>query len=164
MKTEQKELLGYYRSPLGPLQVRIQNQRITGIECVSSVPAKKKALPSGIQKHLDRYFSGKSDPGSRLRFHSKGTFFQEQVWKELQRIPWGRCVSYADIARTLKRPKAVRAVASAIGKNPIAILVPCHRVIGSDGKLRGYAYGLKKKAWLLNHERRYNHSLNKKHG
>lgn len=165
MKTAQKEFLGYYRSPLGRLRVRVQDQAITGIECVTASSTKKneKALPAPVQKRLDHYFKGKSDAG-KFRFKLQGTSFQESVWNELRNIPWGQCISYADLARAVKRPKAVRAVASAVGKNPIAILVPCHRVIGSDGSLRGYAYGLKKKAWLLDHEKRYNNSLNRKRG
>jgi O-6-methylguanine DNA methyltransferase len=84
----------------------------------------------------------------------EGTAFQKKVWKALQTIPWGGSISYGQLARRIGRPTAVRAVAGAVGDNPVPILVPCHRVVASDGSLGGYAYGRRKKAWLLRHERR----------
>ncbi len=147
--------MSYYRSPIGWLRVRMRARAIAGIDCVRLRSAKEKdsLLPRQIKKSLDDYFEGKPDRG-RARFELEGTPFQKKVWKELRRIPWGCCLSYAKLARLVGRPKAVRAVAGAVGKNPAAILVPCHRVVGSDGSLRGYAYGLKKKAWLIAHEKR----------
>ncbi|MBP2070108.1 methylated-DNA--[protein]-cysteine S-methyltransferase [Anaerococcus nagyae] len=79
----------------------------------------------------------------------KGTKFQMTVWNELKNIPYGDTKTYKEIAKSIGKPKAIRAVASAIGKNPIMIIIPCHRVIGSDGKLHGYAYGLDLKKKLL---------------
>ncbi len=83
-----------------------------------------------------------------------GTPFQQTVWSALERIPFGQTASYGEIAGRIAAPKAVRAVGAANGKNPIAIIVPCHRVIGGNGKLTGYAGGLQRKQWLLEHERR----------
>jgi methylated-DNA-[protein]-cysteine S-methyltransferase len=149
----QKDFLGYYRSPIGWLKVHGRDKAIAGVECVAK--GAKAKLPAGVRKTLDRYFDGK--PGfSGARFALTGTFFQKRVWSELRRIPWGKNISYAQLGRLVGRPKAVRAVAGAVGRNPVAVLIPCHRVIGSDGSLTGYAYGLKKKAWLIAHEKRYN--------
>ena len=104
-------------------------------------------------KQLDEYFSGKRKTFD-VPLDAKGTKFQKQVWRELQKIPFGKTLSYGDIAKKIKNPKASRAVGGANNKNPIAIVVPCHRVIGANGKLVGYAGGLHRKAWLLKHERR----------
>ncbi|HDZ14815.1 MAG TPA: methylated-DNA--[protein]-cysteine S-methyltransferase, partial [Pricia sp.] len=82
----------------------------------------------------------------------KGTDFQKRVWKTLETIPYGKTVSYLEISKILGDVKAIRAVAAANGKNPLWIIVPCHRVIGSDGSLTGYAGGLHRKKWLLDHE------------
>ncbi|MEZ5479089.1 MAG: methylated-DNA--[protein]-cysteine S-methyltransferase [Thiolinea sp.] len=81
-----------------------------------------------------------------------GTDFQQRVWQQLLRIPFGQSASYRDIAEALNKPTATRAVGAANGQNPISIIVPCHRVIGSNGQLTGYAGGLERKAWLLQHE------------
>jgi methylated-DNA-[protein]-cysteine S-methyltransferase len=81
-----------------------------------------------------------------------GTPFQRRVWDELRRIPAGSTVSYSELARRLDAPKAVRAVAAANGSNPVAIVIPCHRVVAADGRLWGYGGGLERKAWLLAHE------------
>ena len=89
---------------------------------------------------------------SSIKLNPKGTEFQKNVWKELVKIPYGKTVSYLDLAKKLGDAKAIRAVAAANGKNPLWIIVPCHRVIGSDGSLTGYAGGLHRKQWLLNHE------------
>ena len=148
-----------YRSPLGRLKVFGQGARISGITLVpgaSKGPSGK--LPVRVRESLDAYFRGKPRQ-ARTRFLLQGTPFQKKIWKTLATIPWGGCVSYAELARRVQKPRAVRAVARAVGQNPVAILLPCHRVIGSDGRLTGYAYGLKKKAWLLRHEKKYNRSL-----
>ncbi|VAW45639.1 Methylated-DNA--protein-cysteine methyltransferase [hydrothermal vent metagenome] len=87
-----------------------------------------------------------------LKFDQQGTPFQHQVWQALLTIPFGQVASYSDIAHQINNPKAVRAVGAANGKNPISIIVPCHRVIGANGTLTGYAGGLERKQWLLQHE------------
>lgn len=100
---------------------------------------------------LREYFEGIRKEFS-LTLNPDGTEFQKSVWRALERIPYGKTISYLELSKTLGDPKAIRAVASANGKNPLWIVVPCHRVIGSDGSLTGYAGGLHRKKWLLDHE------------
>ena len=104
------------------------------------------------ETQIKEYFQGKRKSFS-IPLHTPGTEFQQSVWMVLQNIPYGETRSYLEQATTLGNPKAVRAVASANGYNRIAIIIPCHRVIGSDGKLVGYGGGLHRKKWLLDHER-----------
>lgn len=108
-----------------------------------------------IGQALSAYLSGESCQFDIPLAPSTGTTFQKQVWKALQSIPPGTTASYRDIAEQLDNPKAVRAVGAANGKNPIAIVVPCHRVIGANGTLTGYAGGIDAKRWLLAHEARH---------
>ncbi|MFD1062496.1 methylated-DNA--[protein]-cysteine S-methyltransferase [Winogradskyella litorisediminis] len=107
------------------------------LDCVTQL----KAYFREEQRHFD------------LKLNSLGTNFQKKVWRHLQQIPFGKTCSYLDISKQLGDPKAIRAVANANGKNPLWIIVPCHRVIGSNGSLTGYAGGLHRKQWLINHER-----------
>lgn len=100
---------------------------------------------------LQAYFAGKRKEFD-LPLNQQGTDFQQQVWQALLTIPFGQVASYADMAQAINNPKAVRAVGAANGKNPISIIVPCHRVIGANGTLTGYAGGLDRKQWLLQHE------------
>lgn len=102
---------------------------------------------------MKAYFAGDLAALDRLEVAPEGTAFQQQVWAALRKIPVGATTSYAQIARAIGRPTAVRAVGAANGRNPIALVVPCHRVIASDGTLCGYAGGLWRKQWLLQHER-----------
>ncbi len=104
------------------------------------------------KRALEVYFCGTAGVATPL-LARQGSDFQQRVWQELLTIPFGRTCSYADIARRIGKPKAVRAVGTAIGRNPVSILVPCHRVIGAKGGLTGYAGGVDRKAWLLAHER-----------
>ena len=103
------------------------------------------------KKQLQQYFAGELKEFD-LKLSPAGTEFQKKVWEALQNIPYGKTVSYMDLAKELGDPLAIRAVAAANGRNPLWILVPCHRVIGSDGSLTGYAGGLWRKKWLLEHE------------
>ncbi|NOZ35204.1 MAG: methylated-DNA--[protein]-cysteine S-methyltransferase [Chlorobi bacterium] len=105
-------------------------------------------LLAEVQTQINEYFQGKRKEFTILLKFS-GTEFQKNVWKELLKIPYGKTASYSDIAKKIKNPKAVRAVANANAANKIAIIIPCHRVIGSDGSLTGYAAGLDKKKFLL---------------
>ena len=107
-----------------------------------------------LKKQLKEYFKGKRKEFSVLLV-TPGTEFQQKVWKEIQRIPFGSIKSYAEQAKSLNKPTSVRAVANANGANRISIIIPCHRVIGSDGRLVGYGGGLKRKKWLLDHEKKY---------
>jgi len=104
-------------------------------------------------KQLKEYFNG-----NRVKFDLKlrlnGTVFQNVVWKALQTVPYGKTISYKELAKKIEHETANRAVGSANGQNPISIIIPCHRIIGSDGKLRGYGAGIEKKKWLLEFEAR----------
>jgi methylated-DNA-[protein]-cysteine S-methyltransferase len=101
---------------------------------------------------LERYFAGDIDAITRLSADPGGTPFQARVWRALRDIPPGRTWSYRDLAAAIGEPSAIRAVGAANGRNPIPLVIPCHRVIGSDGRLVGYGGGLDRKAWLLRHE------------
>ena len=144
----------YIDSPLGPVKI---SATATGISEVLFSDIQDSDRPSALTQlaaqQLQAYFSG-----TLLQFNlplaASGTAFQQQVWQALTRIAFGQTCSYADIARRINNEKAVRAVGAANGRNPIAIVVPCHRVIGANGTLTGYAGGLDKKAWLLKHEQR----------
>lgn len=103
-------------------------------------------------RQLDEYFSGLRQKFN-LPLKPEGTPFQQQVWDALQEIPYGRTASYGDIAEAVGKPEAARAVGMANNRNPIGIMIPCHRVIGKNGNLTGYGGGLWRKEWLLNHER-----------
>jgi O-6-methylguanine DNA methyltransferase len=111
--------------------------------------------PLAVVNALAAYFAGDLDALAKLRVATGGTRFQRKVWAALRRIPTGRTTTYGELAAEVGRPGASRAVGLANGSNPIAIVVPCHRVIGSNGTLTGYAGGLPRKRWLLEHERRY---------
>ncbi len=139
-------------APIGPLTI-VANGRAIACIRFGKEPAVGPKTPvlRQAERELAEYFAGR-----RKRFtfpveHS-GTELQEKVWKTLAKIPFGETRSYADIAREIGSPRAVRAVGAANGKNPIAIVLACHRVIGSDGTLTGYGGGLPIKRWLLEHE------------
>jgi methylated-DNA-[protein]-cysteine S-methyltransferase len=109
--------------------------------------------PNGLTDAFRRYFAGELRAIDSLPVQSAGTPFQREVWRALRTIPCGTTISYRKLAEQISRPAAVRAVGLANGANPISIVVPCHRVIGSDGKLTGYGGGLDRKRWLLDHEK-----------
>jgi methylated-DNA-[protein]-cysteine S-methyltransferase len=110
--------------------------------------------PGGLSAALSAYFGGELGAIERLKVATGGTPFQNAVWKALRAIPCGETISYAALAARVGRPNAVRAVAHANGDNPISVVVPCHRVIGTNGSLTGYGGGIERKRWLLTHERR----------
>jgi methylated-DNA-[protein]-cysteine S-methyltransferase len=112
----------------------------------------ERPLPSPARRALERYLAGDLGALDKLEVATGGTAFQRQVWSALRAIPVGETVSYGRLAAQIGRPKAVRAVGLANGSNPIGVVVPCHRVIGSSGHLTGYAGGMDRKAWLLRHE------------
>jgi methylated-DNA-[protein]-cysteine S-methyltransferase len=114
--------------------------------------------PHGLRDVMERYFAGDIAAIDTIAVATNGTPFQRSVWKELRKIRGAAPVSYRTLAERIDRPTAVRAVGLANGSNPIGIVVPCHRVIGSDGSLTGYGGGLDRKRWLLEHERRHVHS------
>ena len=147
-----------YKSPVGMLSIAASDKGIMAV----SFEKKPHPLPlskgegrthiSKCVKQLDEYFSGKRK-NFELEFDLHGTDFQKKVWKQLTKIPYGKTVSYGYIANKAGNAKASRAVGNANNKNCIAIVIPCHRVIGSNGKMVGYAGGLNKKEWLLKFEK-----------
>jgi methylated-DNA-[protein]-cysteine S-methyltransferase len=118
-------------------------------------PLTRASNPAGLTAAILAYFEGDVTVIDRLPVAAEGTEFQRAVWRALREIPCGETLSYADVARRIGRPQAVRAVGLANGSNPIGIVVPCHRVIGSDGSLTGYGGGIERKRWLLAHERKH---------
>lgn len=110
---------------------------------------------SGAARRLTAYFAGDVAAIDEIETATAGTAFQRSVWTALRNVGAGRTVSYADIAAAIGRPTATRAVGLANGGNPVAIVVPCHRIIGRSGALTGYAGGVERKRWLLDHERRH---------
>uniref|UniRef100_UPI004048D59F methylated-DNA--[protein]-cysteine S-methyltransferase n=1 Tax=Rheinheimera sp. TaxID=1869214 RepID=UPI004048D59F len=144
----------YINSPLGPVKISATSGGICQVLFTDTiVTAAPSALTALAADQLQAYFAGTLQQFS-LPLAASGTVFQQQVWQALCTVPFGTTCSYADIANQIDNKKAVRAVGAANGRNPIAIIVPCHRVIGANGTLTGYAGGLDKKAWLLKHEQR----------
>jgi len=148
----------FYSTPLGLLQICADNRTIKSISFTddSKEPLKLSSTHSTLLtecvNQLDEYFRGVRRLFD-LPLEFSGTEFQKRVWCELSKIPFGEVRSYKQIASALGNPKSVRAVGAANHKNPLVIIVPCHRVIGSDGSLIGYGGGIWRKQWLLNHER-----------
>jgi methylated-DNA-[protein]-cysteine S-methyltransferase len=150
-----KTYKAYYKSPLGPIEIVGAQDSIQSLDFVDQEFAGDTDLPFCLKtclKQIDEYFNGKRK-NFLLKLDPQGTTFQNLVWRQLIKIPFGEVVSYREIAAVIGKPKAYRAVGSANGKNPIAIIIPCHRVIGSDGRLTGYGGGLWRKEWLIKHER-----------
>lgn len=145
----------YLTSPIGLVEISASELTIESIYFVEhqNHAATGNAISGRAKEQLSAYFKGKLTSFD-LPLGAQGTVFQKTVWNALSQIPYGETCSYADIAQRLDNPKAVRAVGAANGKNPISIVVPCHRVIGASGKLTGYAGGLERKSWLLTLEQR----------
>ena len=147
----------FYQSEIGLIEIIGTETAITSLNFVDDDCTDSTAVHPTLEEcvsQLDGYFQG-TRREFELELAPAGTPFQQQVWQELLKVPFGQTVSYLDIARAIGNEKAVRAVGSANGQNPISIIIPCHRVIGSDGKLTGYGGGLWRKEWLLDHERRF---------
>ncbi len=143
----------FINSPLGITKIEGDENGIAIISVLSEGEVTSQ-IPSELQEaviQLQDYFEGKRTDFN-FKLNPKGTDFQQKVWQELLKIPFGKTMSYMDLSKKLGDVKAIRAVASANGKNPLWIVVPCHRVIGTDGSLTGYAGGLWRKKWLLEHE------------
>ena len=146
------EITYYYNSPIGTIKLICSKEYLQEMQFVEEKGENPKIYPqiiSTCKEELDAYFSGKLEKFTIPLEFIRGTDFQIEVWKALQSIPYGETRSYKDIATMIGNPKAVRAVGGANNKNPIGIVIPCHRVIGSSGKLVGYAGGLDKKEMLL---------------
>ncbi|MFK6999584.1 methylated-DNA--[protein]-cysteine S-methyltransferase [Flavobacterium oreochromis] len=145
--------IAFIHSPLGITKIEGDENGIATISVLSEGILSEE-IPEELQEavsQLKEYFDGNRNFFS-FKLNPKGTEFQKKVWQELVKIPFGKTISYLDLAKKLGDVKAIRAVASANGKNPLWIVVPCHRVIGTDGSLTGYAGGLWRKKWLLDHE------------
>lgn len=148
-----KQYYGYYESPIGWIEVICSQDAVVSVKFTAA--EKKMAETNWIMEktllQLDEYFKG-TRKAFDLEFLLEGTRFQKQVWQQLGEIPYGTTLSYKELAAKTGNEKAMRAVGSTNGKNPLWIILPCHRVIGSNGALTGYAGGLYRKKWLLEHE------------
>lgn len=141
-------------SPLGFVLIEGNEEGISKISVTSDETILSETISDlfdDVVTQLNEYFQGNSTD-FQFKMNPIGTDFQKKVWEELLKIPFGKTVSYQEVTNNLGDPKAIRAVANANGKNPLWIVIPCHRVIGSDGSLTGYAGGLWRKKWLLDHE------------
>ncbi len=146
--------IAFIKTPLGIAKLEGDEFGLSNVTILDSEEKLTDVIPEELEDavyQLNEYFEGKRTQFS-LTLNPEGTDFQKKVWETLEQIPYGKTVSYLDLSKTLGDPKAIRAVAAANGKNPLWIIVPCHRVIGSDGSLTGYAGGLHRKKWLLEHE------------
>lgn len=146
---------GYFNSPIGKIRIEEENEYITAVYFVN------ENIDSNIEsgcindsiaickEQLQEYFDGiRKKFDLKIKFLN-GTEFQKNVWNELRKIPYGKTISYKEMAEKINNPKACRAIGNANNKNPICIIIPCHRVIGSNGKMVGYAEGIDKKEFLL---------------
>ena len=146
----------YLDTPLGVLSISGSAQGIAAVRFCDDMelPTAAAPIPDCLQacvQQLQEYFQG-TRQSFELPLSPQGTAFQQQVWQALTAIPFGKTSTYLKVARAVSGEKAIRAVGAANGRNPLCIVVPCHRVIGSDGNLVGYAGGLWRKEWLLEHE------------
>jgi methylated-DNA-[protein]-cysteine S-methyltransferase len=152
-------------SPIGPLTIGERAGRVCLLHFGADASAVEATLErwhpgeprawrpvERVRTILERYFAGELNVIDAVAVELNGTDFQKRVWQALRRIPHGATLSYAGLAKRIGTPAAVRAVGTANGSNPVALIVPCHRVIGSDGTLTGYGGGLDRKRWLLEHE------------
>ncbi|HTH32708.1 MAG TPA: methylated-DNA--[protein]-cysteine S-methyltransferase [Lacibacter sp.] len=146
----------YYHSPIGAILLEAEDEQLIVVSFRDDITINETgtttsaALQTTI-KQLDEYFAGARKQFD-LSLNPQGTAFQQKVWDQLIKIPYSETVTYLHMAKRLGNVKSIRAAASANGKNPIGIIIPCHRVVGADGKLTGYAGGLHRKQWLLDHE------------
>jgi methylated-DNA-[protein]-cysteine S-methyltransferase len=150
-----------YKSPLGAIEIVGTRDRIVSLEFADQEQQSDVDLPFCLKdglEQIDEYFSGERKDFS-LRLDPPGTEFQKSVWRQLEKVPYGSLTSYGKIAAIMGKPTASRAVGSANGKNPIAIIIPCHRVVASDGNLTGYGGGLWRKEWLIRHEKDFSNRI-----
>jgi methylated-DNA-[protein]-cysteine S-methyltransferase len=144
----------YISTPLGSAKLEGDENGLSSVTVLEKDEPESKIIPEVLVDavyQLNEYFEGERQ-NFDLLINPEGTEFQKKVWISLLEIPYGKTMSYLELSKKLGDVKAIRAVASANGKNPLWIIIPCHRVIGSDGSLTGYAGGLHRKKWLLNHE------------
>ncbi|WP_452599102.1 methylated-DNA--[protein]-cysteine S-methyltransferase [Pontimicrobium sp. MEBiC01747] len=147
----------YINSPLGITKIKGDENGIVSVSVLNTEEKVSDIIPEALEDcvfQLNEYFEGTRKEFS-LKLNPQGTAFQNSVWNALLTIPYGKTTSYLALSKQLGDVKAIRAVANANGKNPLWIIIPCHRVIGSDGSLTGYAGGLHRKQWLIQHESPY---------
>ena len=140
-------------TPLGDLLITGDGESVSGLYFPEHPPIHSDG-PGAFEEavaQVEEWFEGKRTEFD-LKLDPQGTLFQRRIWEALSEIPYGKTVSYLDVATRTGNPRAARPAGQAIGRNPIAIIVPCHRVIGSNGKLTGYGGGMDRKRWLLEHE------------
>ncbi len=150
------EYSAYYESPIGTLQIVVSDHALRSIHFTrepDSDPNSAHPLIDACRKELEEFFDGRRKEFS-IPLDPQGTTFQKKIWAELVKIPYGKTLSYMDIAKKIGDPKSIRAVGLANGKNPIPIVIPCHRVIGSNGSLVGYSGEMWRKKWLLGFEQK----------
>ena len=147
----------YINTPIGIAKIDGDFDGVSSISILNTEEIITSIIPDELQDcayQLNEYFEG-SRQTFNLKLNPKGTDFQKRVWAKLLEVPYGKTLSYLELSKRLGDVKAIRAVASANGENPFWIVVPCHRIIGSDGSLTGYAGGLHRKKWLIDHENPY---------
>lgn len=145
------------KSPLGFTKIIGDIDGISSVTILNSEEKITDIIPIELEDcviQINEYFEG-SRKRFDLKLNPQGTDFQKKIWNQLEQIPFGKSTSYLELSKQLGDVKAIRAVANANGKNPLWIIIPCHRVIGSNGSLTGYAGGLHRKKWLLDHESPY---------
>ena len=160
------------RSPVGKIHLLASEKGLTALYFDPQADAMERRFPRSrrvgsrrnpwllrTEGFLYCYFAGDLDFGSDIPLDLRGTPFQLSVWRELRRLAAGATCSYGDLARAVGNPSASRAVGAAVGRNPVSLLIPCHRVVGASGKLSGYAGGLERKQFLLDHERLHSNTL-----
>ncbi len=147
-------LTSYYESPLGLIELKSVNEKMCSVlfvEKETEPSYHKSPVNNECVKQLKEYFAGTRQQFN-IPHYQIGTDFQKKVWQAVEKIAYGTTLSYSAIAYQLGDAKSVRAVGTSNGKNQLAIIVPCHRVLGADGQLTGYAWGIERKQWLLKHE------------
>ncbi len=150
----------FYNSPIGLIEISGTENSITSLYFIDqefNPDLKSNSYLDKCVEQLDVYFNGKRKI-FELNLQPEGSVFQKKVWEELLKVPFGETRSYMEITKLIGDTKAIRAVANANGQNKISIIIPCHRVIGSDGSLTGYGGGLWRKKWLLDHEQKFSNT------
>ncbi len=145
----------FVKSPIGFWIISVENDELCSIQYQKEQPSFEQGenvILHSACRQMEEYFEGKRKQFKLPLYLEPYTTFQKAVWKNISTIPFGKTISYTDLAISLNNLKAIRAVGLTNGKNPFPIVIPCHRVIGKDGSLTGYAYGLPVKKWLLEHE------------
>ncbi|ODS24915.1 cysteine methyltransferase [Candidatus Endobugula sertula] len=147
-------IIDYMNTPIGTIEIQASDNGINQLIFTEKIQPKQGShrLIEQCKQQLQEYFN-QERTNFDLPLDIGGTPFQNSIWNALINIHFGQVISYKDLAHIINKPKAIRAVGAANSRNPISIIIPCHRVIGQNGSLTGYAWGLERKSWLLKHER-----------